>query len=608
MSDNKNTAFTIADYKTAYQSGGVTPERLLSGIWQQLDQQGVGPEGDPAWIYLPTPAQRQALLADLARKNPENCPLWGIPFAVKDNIDIGGWPTTAACPEFTYVASQHATVISALLDAGAIPMGKTNLDQFATGLVGTRSPYGWVPNTFSHDHISGGSSSGSASVTARGLVCFALGTDTAGSGRIPAGFNNLVGTKPTPGLLSTQGVVPACQTVDCVSIMTLTVADASRVLNVLEKHCRQAMPSEPRFHAPVSNHKFAFPRSLRVGVAAAPRFTDLEYEACYRQALDGLRQWNIEPVPVDMETLDAIAAKLYSGPWVAERYVTARSWLTQDTAGFDPSVKKVISAAEKYSAADAFEALYEVRKLAALADAVWQRIDVLLVPTAAGLPTHQALVADPLGANSALGRYTNFVNLMGWAALATPAGMTASGLPFGVTWIAPGGTDHALLALGQQWMDQMQLPLGHHLRASTRADRQNLARPYEAHAIAVVGAHLSGMPLNGQLQAAGARLAQSTTTSANYRLYALPNTTPPKPGLVRVDGGGQEIAVEVYDVPRWAVSGFLDAIPSPLGLGRIELASGQWVTGFICEPLAVKGARDITEFGGWRAYMAELAA
>ena len=602
---------TIADYRQAYAEGAIDAKTHLTDLWRKLDTKGCGPGGDTALIYLPSAAQREALLMSLAQLDPSQCPLWGVPFVVKDNIDIAGWPTTAACPEFTYVAHAHATVVRALLVAGAIPVAKANLDQFATGLVGTRSPYGWVRNAFSDEYISGGSSSGSASVVARGLVPFALGTDTAGSGRIPAGFNNLVGTKPTPGRFSIEGVVPACKTLDCVSIMSLTVACAAEVSAVLsgvdDRH------AEPAFHAPPSKPRLGFPKALRVGVPADLVFGDVDYAQLFHNCIQRLEaDWTVELVSIDRTNLDAVAQQLYSGPWVAERYLTAKDCIEKDVAGLDPTVKSIVSRGEAFRATDSFAALYEVKRLAALIDPMWQSIDVLLVPTAPQLPRYVDVQADPIGANSALGVYTNFVNLLGWAALATPAGFTREGLPFGVTWIAPAGTDEALLELGARWERDQELPLGRHLRAAPTAQHIDAAdlpmNRIGSHRIAVVGAHLSGMPLNGQLQAAGARLNQTTTTSKHYNLYHLPDTVPPKPGLVRVDQGGEMIAVEVYDVPSWAVSGFLALIPSPLGLGKVELADGRWVTGFICEPSAVHHAKNITSFGGWRAYIASLVS
>ncbi len=598
---------TIADYRRAYAQGTVEPKTQLGALWAKLDDMGCGPDGDTALTYLPTLKQREDLLVALAQLDPKQCPLWGVPFVVKDNIDIAGWPTSAACKEFTYVAKAHASVVSALIAAGAIPVAKANLDQFATGLVGTRSPFGWVRNVFSDDHISGGSSSGSASLVARGVVPFALGTDTAGSGRIPAGFNNLVGTKPTPGRFSIEGVVPACKTLDCVSIMSLTVACAAQVSTVLSG--LTGTETEPAFHAKPLKPKFAFAKTLRVGVPADLVFGDAEYARLFDTCLKRLEaDWALELVRIDMTALHAVAKQLYSGPWVAERYMTAKNCVENNAASMDSAVRSIVRQGQAFSAIDAFAALYEVRRLAGLIAPMWQSIDVLLVPTAPQLPRYAEVQADPLGANSALGVYTNFVNLLGWAALATPAGFTQEGLPFGVTWIAPAGSDDALLDLGARWECDLALPLGRHLREVQSTEfidgRQLPLCRLGAHSIAVVGAHLSGMPLNTQLQGFGARLQQKTTTSPNYRLYHLPNTTPPKPGLVRVAQDGEAIALEVYDLPSWAVSGFLELIPSPLGLGKVELANGAWVTGFICEPSALEGAKDITSFGGWRAYIA----
>jgi len=602
----ETSLLTIEDYRQRYVLGDIKPDEVLGRLWGELDARGCGPDGDTALIYLPTPEQRQHLLVHLTSLDPTQCPLWGVPFVVKDNIDIAGWPTTAACPEFAVTAKHNAAVVQVLLEAGAVPVAKANLDQFATGLVGTRSPYGWVRNTFSSDHVSGGSSSGSASVVARGLVPFALGTDTAGSGRVPAGFNNLVGIKPTPGRFSIKGVVPACKTIDCVSILSLVLEDGAFVSRLLATTAH--MPGESAFQPPPLKPKFAFGKRLRIGVPAQAVFTDQSYRQSFEAVTQGLpATWDAELVPIDMTDLDAIAEQLYRGPWIAERLLTARDCLDKNVADLDPTVKCIIEQGRSFSASDAFAAMYTVSALAARAAGIWQSIDVLLVPTAPGLPTYADVQADPMGANSALGKYTNFVNLLGWSALATPAGFTDQGLPFGVTWIAQAGCDEALLELGDRWMKWRDLPLGSHLRPfQPSATERPLFQPAESHRIAVVGAHLSGMPLNHQLQEVGARLAIATTTSANYALYHLPDTTPPKPGLVRVAEAGQAIALEVYDVPNWAVSEFLLGIPSPLGLGKVELADGQWVTGFICEPSGIINAKNVSAFGGWRAYMEAL--
>lgn len=598
--------FTIGDFRQSYLSGMQDPAQLFADLWDGLHQRANETKGDPAWIYLPDQNQQGELIDDLLAKRIEDCPLWGIPFAVKDNIDIAGWPTTAACEAYKYIASEHATVVQALIDAGAVPVGKTNLDQFATGLVGTRSPFGWVPNTFSAQHISGGSSSGSASVVARGLTCFALGTDTAGSGRIPAGFNNLVGMKPTPGLLSTRGVVPACQTLDCVSVMALTVEDAAVVFEIMATYSA-AQTQEPRYHPRVTRQVYSFPPALRVGVPRDPDVKDSAYAELFKGVVESIQAKGLQIVPLDMTDMDHVANLLYSGPWVAERYITARDIIESDPSAMDPTVLQVISNGKSYEATDTFVALYKVRELAATINQIWKDIDVFLVPTAPSLPTYEHVVADPVVVNSSLGRYTNFVNLLGWSALATPAGFTSDGLPFGVTWIAPGGADHALLELGQRWQLQGQRSwLGCRLRELSETDLASLQRPFGAHPVAVVGAHLSGMPLNAQLQQVGARLIQTTKTASNYRLYALANTSPAKPGLCRVAQDGAAIEVEIYDVPDWAISSFLGQIPSPLGLGQLELVDGTWVTGFVCEPYGLGHAQDITHFGGWRNYISSL--
>ncbi|HEY7804521.1 MAG TPA: allophanate hydrolase, partial [Orrella sp.] len=437
-------------------------------------------------------------------------------------------------------------------------------------------------------------------------VPFALGTDTAGSGRVPAGFNNLVGIKPTPGRFSIKGVVPACQTIDCVSILSLTLEDGACVSRLLA--ATGSTPGELQFHCPPQSPTFAFAKRLRIGVPSQAVFTDTSYKKQFEAVIRELpTAWDIELVPIDMSELDAIAEQLYRGPWIAERLITAHDCLDNNVAGLDPTVRTIIEQGRAFSASDAFEALYSVRAHAARVANMWQSMDVLLTPTAPGLPRYTDVQADPIGVNSALGKYTNFVNLLGWSALSTPASFTQSGLPFGVTWIAPAGCDEALLDVGERWMRWRELPLGCHLRAAHTSSSERLEyQPAGSHRIAVVGAHLSGMPLNTQLQEAGARLAMVTTTSANYDLYHLPDTTPPKPGLVRVHEGGHAIALEVYDVPARAVSGFLLKIPSPLGLGKVELADGQWVTGFICEPSGIIGAKDISAFGGWRAYMESL--
>lgn len=610
---------TIAGWLSAYRAGA-RPAELIPALAARLA------EDDPAWILRCDAAHLNAQLDRLAALQREGraLPLAGVPFAVKDNIDVAGLPTTAACPAFAYTPERHATVVQCLLDAGAILIGKTNLDQFATGLVGTRSPYGAVPCPLDPQRVSGGSSSGSASVVARGLVAFALGTDTAGSGRVPAGFNHLVGLKPTPGRVGMNGVLPACRTLDVVSIFALDVADAAHVLAVME-----GPDDGPVFQSAAQRPAWLgrLGRTLRVGVPADVAALDeaLGYRVAWTGALarlttlsptaaGGAPAWageGIEIVPIDMAPFDAVARLLYDGPWVAERHSVVQDLLRTQPDAIDPTVRRVIARAAEFDATAAFEARYRLAELARATETVWQGIDTLLVPTAPTHPTLAAVAAEPVLRNSELGRYTNFVNLLGLAALAVPAGETPAGLPFGVTWIAPGGSDAALAALGTCWQlaaPPGTQPVGAHLPALTAADLQPATQPASAPtlALAVVGAHLQGMPLHGQLVERGARLLARTHTAPRYRLHALPGTVPPKPGLARVGPGeaGHAIALEVYELSVDQVGSFLALIPPPLGLGTVELADGTWVKGFICEPAGLFGAPDVSAFGGWRGYMA----
>ena len=607
---------TLADWRAAY-AAGAQPADLLLALAASLRGD------DPAWLWRADADHLRGQCAALAALDPASAPLWGVPFAVKDNIDAAGVPTTAACPAFAYTPSTDATVVARLRAAGAVLLGKTNLDQFATGLVGTRSPYGAVPNSFDAAYVSGGSSSGSASVVARGQVPFALGTDTAGSGRVPAGFNNLVGLKPTPGSVPMAGVLPACRTLDVVSVLALTVADAAQVMAVIE-----GAHDEPSFqaHPPRPGWLGRDGLPLRVGVPVDPGCdAGVGYDRGFDDALAQLQAWGLQPVAVDMSELHAVAQLLYDGPWVAERYSVVRKLLDETPEALDSTVRQVIAAARNFDAADAFEARYALEALRARIAPLWQQIDVLMVPSAPSCPTLAAVAAEPVLRNSELGRYTNFVNLLGQAALALPCsigdggnGGAGGGLPFGITFIAPGGSDAALVALGQRWEAARGLPLGHRLRPAHAADLALRALPAAAPslAIAVVGAHLAGMPLHGQLVERGCRLLQTTRTAAAYRLLALPGSTPPKPGLTRVApellaadaGSGVAIEVEVYEMPASAVGSFLALIPPPLGLGSVQLADGQWVKGFICEAGALAAASDISHHGGWRAYLAAARA
>ena len=541
------------------------------------------------------------------RSNPvlTKYPLLGVPFAVKDNIDIAGQPTTAACPAFAFTPQHSATAVQKLLDAGALWVGKTNLDQFATGLVGARSPYGRPASVADADRVSGGSSSGSAIAVAAGVVPFALGTDTAGSGRIPAGFNGLVGLKPTPGRVSTAGVLPACRTLDCVSIFAHTVSDAEHVLSVIEGPDAQDAyssfaPGRANFGAgpgiAIGANAGAQPK-LRVGL---PKSAALDpepgYPAAWQRARQHAETLGFELVDIDMAPFFAVAALLYEGPWVAERHTVVRELLNTQPDALDPTVRQVISRANGFSATDTFAAQYRLADFRKDLANFWQTVDVLLVPTAPHHPRFADLDADPVGVNARLGTYTNFVNLLGWSALAVSAGTTEVGLPFGVTFISGGGADVGLANLARRWLGEAAQP--HSLRHAATAPE---------HRLAVVGAHLFGLPLNGQLVALGARLECATHSAPAYRLFALPGGPPRRPGLLRVAEGGVPIALEVWTLPQAHMGAFLAQIPAPLGLGQVELEDGTWVQGFLCEAYAVAGAQDISALGGWRAYLASIA-
>jgi allophanate hydrolase len=551
---------------------------------------------DEAWICRPTQALRPGATA--------GGPLAGLCFAVKDNIDAAGLPTTAACPAFAYTPQTSAVVVQRLLDAGASLLGKTNLDQFACGLNGTRSPFGAVPNAINPLYVSGGSSSGSAYVVATGQADFALGTDTAGSGRVPAGLNNIVGLKPTRGLISTRGVVPAAQSVDCVSIFARTVATAVRVLE-------SAMGHDPldAYSRKLTLAREAFAPAFRFGVPSVLEFYgDAVAEAAFREAVDRLQSLGGTPVTVDFSPLAEVASLLYESALVAERYTAIRSFFDTHEGDVIEPVRSIIAAGRNYSAADLYEVQTRVRRLGQQADAMWGPIDVLLVPTA---PTHYTIAQmqqDPVALNRNLGAYTNFVNLLDYAALSVPSAIRPDGLPFGVTLIAPGGSDWQLADLGQRYHHATGLTQG--ATGEPLPDMVPVAgvKGQKTVRVAVVGAHLSGMPLNGQLVERGATLACNAETAPHYRLFALPGTTPPKPGLLRVAANqGARIALEIWDMPLAEYGSFVALIPAPLGIGTLELSDGSSVQGFVCEAQALQdGALDISHLGGWRAYLRSL--
>lgn len=526
----------------------------------------------------------------------ETLPLAGVPFAVKDNIDVAALATTAACPAFAYTPERSATVVERLIAAGAVLIGKTNLDQFATGLVGARSPYGAPRCVFNQAFVSGGSSSGSAVAVAAGLVAFALGTDTAGSGRVPAAFNHLVGLKPTKGRWSTRGLVPACRSLDCISVFAADLAGAARVDEVLtafdpEDHYSRRAPASPP--APtMAGLRFAIPRpEQRIFLG------DSESEALYAAAIARLEAAGGQAVEVDIAPLLDAAKLLYSGPWVAERTAAVEPLLRASPSAIEPTVRAIVQGGLATTGVETFRGLYALEGYRRAAEAIWDVADVLFLPTAPTIYRLKALKAEPLALNANLGLYTNFVNLLDLSALAVPAGFRADGTGFGVTLVGPAFADRALLDLAERYLETFPM-----------ADTPPLdLTPHKPGVkLAVVGAHLGGMPLHWQLTSREARLVSATRTAPAYKLYAIANSTPPKPALVHVGDGGASILVEVYELDVEAFGSFTVEVPAPLAIGNVVLEDGTTVKGFVAEPRALDGATDITALGGWRAYIASL--
>jgi allophanate hydrolase len=586
-----------------YRAGSLRPAQLVAGILERIERRG----DDKVWIHRVPAADLEARAAALERRGPAGLPLYGIPFAIKDNIDLAGHPTTAACPAFASVASADAAVVESLLAAGALPIGKTNLDQFAAGLVGVRSPYGVPANPFDARYVPGGSSSGSAVAVAAGLASFSLGTDTAGSGRVPAAFNNLIGLKPTRGLLSTRGVVPACWSLDCVSIFALTAADAATVLRA----ARGFDPVDP-FSRHEASPARVLPRSFdgcRIGV---PREDQLEFfdnpdtPGLFELMLARLEALGAQRVTIDLEPFLEAARLLYDGPWVAERYVAIREFIERQPEALHPVTREIIGGATRYSAIDAYAAYYRLKALQRKTAPVWDAVDILVAPTAGTIYRIAEVEADPVRLNSNLGRYTNFMNLLDLSAIAVPAGFQRDGLPFGVTLIAPAFADDALCALGALAQRTAVNTMGATGIALPQPEAPGSAsqshRSGQTISLAVCGAHMSGLPLNHQLTERGARLARRCRTAADYRLYALTEFSPPRPGMLRAEAGAA-IEVEVWDVPAAALGSFVEGIPEPLGIGTVTLEDGQQVKGFLCEARATQGARDITDLGSWRRFI-----
>ena len=592
--------FDLTSLRRAYADGKITPERIAEEALRRADN----PKFPNVWISKISREQLLKMARALPPKPADNLPLYGIPFAVKDNIDFAGMPTTVGCPDFAFTPNASATVVEKLIAAGALFIGKTNLDQFATGLVGVRSTFGICQSVFDAKYISGGSSSGSAVAVASGMVSFALGTDTAGSGRVPAAFNNIVGHKPTRGLLSNRGVFPACRSLDCVSIFAGSCHDAQTVLDVIagfddaDPYSRETPKTTP-----------TFPEKFRFGILSSAQrefFGDAEAAALYESAIVKLRDCGGESVEFDLTPFAQAAVLLYAGPWVAERRWALGRFFETHGDKIHPVVREIIGGAAKFDAVAAFDGQYKLQAFAQIARKVFSELDLLLLPTTGTTYRIEQVLAEPVKLNSNLGYYTNFVNLLDLAALALPAGFRPSNnLPFGVTLIAPAFSDDALLSLGAKFHAAIGGNVG---ITSAKILDQPLPREKNSGVLlAVVGAHLRWQPLNHQLTSRKAKFVRQTRTSPCYRLYALAGTQPPKPGLRRVaEKLPRGIEIEIWSLDEAAFGSFVAEIPPPLGIGTLEVEDGTSVKGFLCEPIGLEGARDITEFGGWRAFRQSL--
>ncbi|MEM1130476.1 MAG: allophanate hydrolase [Pseudomonadota bacterium] len=580
---------------------GARPAEVMLEVYHRIDALN-----DPGVFLYLLPRDEALLISETLGEFDETKPLWGIPFAVKDNIDVAGMPTTAACPAYAYDAETDAFAVARLRAAGAIPIGKTNLDQFATGLVGTRTPHPVPKNPLDPKLVPGGSSSGSAVAVAAGLVPFSLGTDTAGSGRVPAALNNIVGLKPSLGAISTQGVVPACRTLDCVSVFALTVEDAFTVFQQAAGHC----PEDPYSRKPTIGTPGALPPDLTIAVPDARSrqfFGDMVQAATFAEHIGRLKSLGAQIEAIDLAPFFAAAEMLYDGPWVAERHAVIEPLLAQDANTVHPVVRDIVSGAAKFSATDTFRAIYELNALRRRAQKAMAGIDLICVPSIPTFYTSADLEDDPLGPNTALGTYTNFVNLLELCALTVPMPERADGRPGSVTLLGRDGADALLASLGavlQQFGSRRLGATDWPVPASPEPPSR--ARDGEME-IVVCGAHMSGLPLNGELTSRGGRFLRATKTRPAYRLYRLPGGPPVRPGMVRNAEGGP-IAVEVWTLPSSRFGDFIAGIPAPLCIGTVDLADGTAPKGFLCEAHAVAGAEDVTAIGNWRHVRTKVTA
>ena len=593
---------TIKQLHQHYLADDFTAAQLIEHLLDQAQQK----QSDNSWIHLLSIDEIKPYLDALKDKSVADCPLYGIPFAIKDNIDLAGIPTTAACEAYRYQPESSAHVVHRLISAGAIPVGKTNLDQFATGLVGVRSPFGATHNAFDPDYISGGSSSGSAVSVAQGLVSFSLGTDTAGSGRVPAAFNNILGMKPTRGLLSCSGVVPACKSLDCVAVFATTTDDLQQLFSVCadfdptDAYARENIAANSSTQLPAVKTEFTFavpqPSQLKF-------FGNQEYQALFSKTVSKLESLGGIKKEIDFTAFNDAALLLYQGPWVSERYIACQPLIDDQPETLLDVTRKIISQGKDKTAIDAFQSQYKLHACKQLTDPVLASCDFLLTPTAGTIYTIDEVNANPVELNSNLGYYTNYMNLLDYASISVPAGFTKNGLPFGVTMVANAFNDQTLLAYAQLLQQSNKFKLGARqwpLPVTTIADITDPAFTD----LVVCGAHMQGLALNHQLTERGASLIKACKSASSYKLVALAGGPPLRPGMIRVKKGGFAINVEVWRVPTENIGSFLQGIPHPLGLGQVELDDGSTTCGFICESYVEDQSTDISQYGGWREYLA----
>lgn len=583
--------------RSSYKSGDHSPRALI----YKLRQQAIKQQDFNAWIHILDESELEPYLNHLENQSIDELPLYGVPFAIKDNIDLVNIPTTAACPDFSYTPTESAPVVQLLINAGAIPLGKTNLDQFATGLVGTRSPYGEGKNSFNPDYISGGSSAGSAIATALGQVSFALGTDTAGSGRVPAVLNNLIGHKPTRGLLSTRGVVPACRTLDCVSIFALNTHDAALVLDVAAQCDQEDAYSRPNTY----DNKYRYYSEddltpFRFGVPSQLDFQqNTATEALYQQSKTKLQELGGVAIEIDFSPFLEAAKLLYEGPWVAERWLATQD---VDRDSMLDVIRTIVTSAEGLSAADGFTAQYRLQALKKQCDALLKDVEFILTPTTPTIYTREEIQQAPIANNSILGTYTNFMNLLDYSGVAVPVGVTECGVPWGPTLFSQAFDDIKLLRYAGKLQQSCNVKQGATEHPLTPSINSGLPPIPDSINVVVCGAHLTGQPLNWQLTERGGKLVEATTSSPHYQLYALPDGK--RPAMVRDETNGVAIEIEVWSLPKETCGSFINGIPAPLGIGKVELADGTWLSGFICDSYGLEGAKNISEFGGWREWLA----